>query len=412
MKPIHAARRGLDWTARLAFALYGAWGWLVGPRPRLPLNPATVRRILVIRLDLLGDAIFSIPALEALGAAYPEAQLDVLALPYTVPILQRVPAVARVYALDVNRLRRPTGWREVGPLLGTVRELRAQRYDLAVGISDLMGGVFAVASGARWRAGYRGASYRGAYNIALPGRRYRPGQHEVDYTLDLVRAVTGARSAPSYGDQPGPVAEVRPGLAAHWSSVLTSGERHGGGVPVPYVVLVPGASNGAAKRWPAAHWSALGQRLGRELGQHVVLSGSAAERELLGTVARGLDVPYTDLGGRTNVEELAALLAGASVVVAGDTGPLHLAAALGTPVLGIYGPTDPANTGPRGAAARVVRLGLTCSPCYDLHTPADCKLPDRSMPCMWGITPDRVFDAATELLDRDPSRSPVVRAPA
>jgi ADP-heptose:LPS heptosyltransferase len=411
MKPIHAARRGLDWTARVLFALYGAWGWVTGPRPRLPLDPATIRRILVIRLDLLGDAVFSIPALEALSAAYPEAQLDVLALPYTVPILERVPAVSRLYALDVNRLRRPTGWREVGLLLRIVRELRARDYDLAVGISDLMGGVFAVLSSARWRAGYRDASYRGVYNVALPGRRYRPGQHEVDYGVDLVRAVTGARSASPRAGQAGPAADVRPDLAPYRPSVAVAGERPVG-VPIPYVVLVPGASNGAAKRWPAAHWSALGQRLGRELGQHVVLSGAASERALLAAVARGLDVPHTDLGGQTTVEELAALLVGASVLVAGDTGPLHLAAAVGTPVVGIYGPTDPANTGPRSTAARVIRLGLTCSPCYDLHTPADCKLPDRSMPCMWGITPDRVFDAVRELLGGEPARSSAIGATA
>jgi ADP-heptose:LPS heptosyltransferase len=116
-------------------------------------------------------------------------------------------------------------------------------------------------------------------------------------------------------------------------------------------------------------------------------------------VTNGMDVPAVNLAGRTSVDELMPLLAGAAVVVAGDTGPLHLAAALGAPTVGIYGPTDPVNTGPCGTRTAVVRLGLSCSPCYDLRSPADCKLPDRSVACMWGISPERVFEAVAALLD-------------
>jgi len=177
-------------------------------------------------------------------------------------------------------------------------------------------------------------------------------------------------------------------------------------------VLVPGASNGAAKRWPSAHWSALADWLHDERGLRIVLSGTAAERELARAVARGMRAPSDNLAGETTLDELAQLLAGAAVVVAGDTGPLHLAAALGAPVVGIYGPTDPANSGPRVERSAVVRLGLSCSPCYDLRSPADCKLPDRSMPCMWGITPERVYAAVDRLFDRtQPSASSQIGQP-
>ena len=100
------------------------------------------------------------------------------------------------------------------------------------------------------------------------------------------------------------------------------------------------------------------------------------------------------------VRPLELIDAGARVVVAGDTGPLHLASAVGTPVVGVYGPTDPRNTGPLGLGAHVVRLGIGCSPCYDLTGPAECKLPDRSVACMWGLSPDRVFESVAAVVRR------------
>lgn len=387
MRPIHLVRALLDRAAGLAFAAYGAWSWLGGPRPRLPLRADDLRRVLVVRLDLLGDAVFSVPAIEALAEAFPRARVDVLALPYAEPVVRRLEAVGRVYALDVNRLRRPSGWRELGRLLRLVWLLRRQRYDLAVGLSRLMGGVFAVLSGARWRIGYRAETYWGCYNLPVAGRRYDRGQHEVDHCLDLVRALgvsvvdrrphlLGGRARNGRGPGPSPLPARR-----------------------PYAVLVPGASNGSAKRWPPVYWSALGDRLASERGLEVVIAGSAAERPLAERVAAAMVGSADNRAAGTSIDELATLLGGAEIVIAGDTGPLHLAAALGVPVIGIYGPTDPANTGPLADRATVLRLGLACSPCYDLRSPADCKLPDRSAACMWGVGPDRVFEAVSELLD-------------
>lgn len=398
MRPLHAARGLLYGLGALLWGAYGLWVWLCGPRPRLPLLSGEVARILVIRLDLLGDVVLSIPALDALAASYPEAHIDVLALPYTAPILARVGSVNRVFALDVNRFRRPAGWTEIGVLLRTIAALRKRQYDLVVGLSGLLGGVFAVLSGARWRVGYSDETYRGAYNIPVPGRRYRRRQHEVDYGLDLVRALRGGTL---------PAADVPEALRAHEGPGAAPGrapslpadlaDRYGPSAR-PYAVLVPGASNGAAKRWPLPYWSALGDRLNRDLGLEVVLSGAASERALVDAVSTGMSMPVDNLVGQTSLESLTKLLAFASIVVAGDTGPLHLAAAVGAPVVGIFGPTDPRNSGPRSARAAVLRLDLSCSPCYDLRSPADCKLPDRSMPCMWGISPDRVFATVQELL--------------
>lgn len=158
--------------ATAVLALYGCWARIRGPWGRAPL-PSQVRRALVIRLDLMGDVVFSVPAIEALAAAFPRARVDALVLPYTAPLLDWVPAVNKVHQLDVNAYRRPAGWLRVGTLLAVLLALRQQRYDVAIGLSGRMGGVFAVASGARWRVGYARETYPGCYNLPVPGRRYR-----------------------------------------------------------------------------------------------------------------------------------------------------------------------------------------------------------------------------------------------
>ncbi|MPZ13512.1 MAG: lipopolysaccharide heptosyltransferase II [Chloroflexi bacterium] len=389
MKP---ALHALGW---LAFGLYGRWAR--NPQPRLPLPRNAISKILVIRLDLLGDVVFSIPAIEALAGAFPIARVDALVLPYTAPILRRVDAVGVLDELDINRFRRPRGWLHVGDLIRLVRALRSRHYDLAVGLSGIMGGVFAALSGARLRVGYAAETYRGCYNVPIPGRRYETAQHEVDYCLDLVRALVPPVEVDvptdpiqrtretSFGSGRVPRIPVSPANARPLAIA-------------PYAVLVPGASNGAAKRWPAPHWSVLGDRLKRVWGLDVVISGSATERPLAESVARGMGSPSDVLAGGSSIDELIDLLARAVLVVSGDTGPLHVAAAVGTPCVGIYGPTDPTNTGPLSSEARVVRLGLSCSPCYDLRSPAECKLPDRSIACMWGLDPNRVFEAVREVL--------------
>jgi ADP-heptose:LPS heptosyltransferase len=193
--PWRLARRGADVAG---WALFGGLGLAThlaagGRRPRF--EPARVRRILVIRLDLLGDVVFSVPAVQALRAAYPRAELTLLTLPYTHPLVALVPGVDRALALDVNRYRRPDGWRELDEAVGLVRRLRVARYDLCVALHGRPAGVVALLSGARYRVGYAAHAYPFAFNLPVPGRRYDRPRHEVEYCLDLVGGGGGGGAA-------------------------------------------------------------------------------------------------------------------------------------------------------------------------------------------------------------------------
>ncbi len=136
----------------------------------------------------------------------------------------------------------------------------------------------------------------------------------------------------------------------------------------PLVIMHPGA-RWPTKLWPTAHWARLAEWLAREKGFQVVITGSPGDRKSAQEIVDQTDLPLSNLAGCTSLSELAALLQKAHLAVTTDTGPMHLAAALGTPVAALFGPTAPWRTGPFGEGHEVVRLALDCSPCFRRQCP-------------------------------------------
>lgn len=363
-------------------------------RPLGRLDPRDVRRILVIRLDLLGDLVNSMPAVAALHERFPRARITMLTLPHTAPIARQFPFVDEVLTLDTNSIRsprnllRPATYRA---FVGMGRRLRRERFDLCVSLFGLMASLWAFASGARQRIGYARESYPYMFTDPLPGRRFDTRQHEVRWDLDLA-AAAGASAAPRI-----PSLRVPPGPAAGVAERLADL-----GVPVQdrLVGIHGGAVNGSAKRWPAGHWAALADRLIEAYGVRVVLTGSASERPISEAIRRRMRHSPIVLTGETDIDELLAVLARCDLVISGDSGPLHMAVALGCPTVSIYGPTDPAIYGPTpkpGQPAAVIRRGLACSPCYNLLAMAEC--PHGQPSCMLDIPVGEVFAVAAKLLE-------------
>lgn len=355
-----------------------------------PLTPATFapKRILVIRTDLMGDVILSLPAVHALRRAYPAAQIDMLVLPPNVGVLKHDPAIARIITYDPNIWRRPNAFltpASYRAFLGLIRDLRAARYDLCLSLAGDWASVFAFLSGARRRVGYRGEAYPFFMTDPVPGRRYRIRQHEVDYICGLARAA----GAVIEGEQRVPRLTVSDQARAEVQALLeANGVRKGDLL----IAAHAGAANGVAKRWPIPYWAALADRLMTELGAKVILTGAASDAEITGAVAARVRQTPLDFAGKTTIPQLAALLERCDLVISGDSGPLHMAGAVGTPVLAIHGPTDPALSGPVGEDATVLRLGIWCSPCYDASYWAVCRF--FNPVCMKAVTPDQVLAAA------------------
>jgi len=301
----------------------------------------------------LGDAVMATVVPPALRRGHPDAAIDVL-----VPA-----AIADVYAghPDIQRVvPLPPG--------GEVDAYRAGGYDRALLAPDSFGSAWRAARGSRAKR-YGSATLARGWLLAgrLPAREWRRDRHQVEN----YRALASLLGEPSGADVPRVV------VVSSWRA---EAERLWPRDGRPHVALHPGATYGPAKRWSAERFAEVARSLA-EHGCAVAVVGGSGDREAIDTVRAA--APVLDLGGRTSVGVLAAVLEGCDVVVTNDTGPMHLAAAVGTRAVAIFGSTNPTWTGPYGVGHRVVRHVVPCSPCYR----RDCRI---GYLCLEGVDATRV----------------------
>jgi heptosyltransferase-1 len=339
-------------------------------------------RILLVRRSSLGDVVVSLPALAALRRGFPDAYLAWLVEDHLADLVRGHDCLDEVITIRRLPAREPRQWWQEARRVG--RYLREQSFDLAV---DLQGrgksALMCYLSGAPRRIGYSNETH------GPPGLRWinervptEPGLIAVARTLHMVNYL-GAPIFPVEFRYP-----VLPGAAA-WAQEFTAPP--GGHL----IALVLGASS-PIKTWPPDHFAALAQRL-RDEGSEVVLVGGPGEAEREALVQASLSPSAPSAVGRTSLPQLAALLNRVDAVVSGDTGALHVASALGTPVVGLYGPTSPLATGPYGPQHRVLWDQPPCGPC--VRRPR-C----RDYHCMTDLTPERVAEAVQEVLAEAASR--------
>lgn len=335
----------------------------------VPDWPRTFDRILVIRVDLLGDVLFSMQAVQGLRRAYPSARICMLTLPYTAPLARLYPSVDEVFTVDTNRIRRPGGLLSPRTWLSywrVYRQLNAERFDVAISLSGPMASLCALLSGARRVVGYADEAYRFTLTDPVSGGRYEERKHEVEYVRSLARRA-GATEFPAHLEVPVPADASR--------RVEQMLGEHGVRAGDTLVAVHAGSINGSAKRWLPEYWGPLADRL-QGSGSRIVLVGARSDEPIAREVMAAAERPIISLVGRTDIEELIALIARADLVATGDSGPLHLAVALGRPLVSVYGPTDPYIHGPFNPAAPVAihRKDLACSPCYSMAATAECPL--------------------------------------
>ncbi|WP_127783595.1 glycosyltransferase family 9 protein [Rhodococcus sp. X156] len=329
-------------------------------------------RVLAVRLDSDGDVLLTGPALRALAAG--AQRLDVLVSPAGAAAARLLPGVDDVLVFDAPW----TGYRppavDAAAVQALVQQLAGRGYDLAVVFTSFHQSPLPMALLARLAGIGRVAATSTDYPGSLLDVRHQrlQGRHEVQAALDLTRA---AGAAPLADDR----LAVRHPLP-HVDALLPAGE---------LVVVHPGASV-PARALGAGHAAAVVARLRAE-GRTVVVTGGPAET---GLAAAAAAPGATDLSGRTTLGELAAVLQRAACVVVGNTGPAHLAAAVGTPVVSLFSPVVPAQ---RWAPWRVphVLLGDQQAPCRDSRA-RECPVPGH--PCLSGVAPEAVAAAVTSLV--------------
>lgn len=384
---------------RLLRAAFGTIGQLLEirhwgePRPSLRSAAFQPQRILVVRTDLLGDVVLTLPAVHALRLAYPHAHIDMVVLPSTAGILRDQPDINGIVTCDpatwITGLLNPEQRQSI---LATIHQMRKAQYDLAVSICGDWGSIITRLSGARRRVGYANEAYAHFLTDPVPGKRYQFRQHERLYGLALAQHAGGIlENNDEEKDTTRPKLLVSDATRQQIVSLL---QEFGISPEQRVIALHAGSRNGQAKRWPLPYWARLAEQLIDQIpGCAVVLIGAAGDKALAQGVIqrmRGQGKAY-DLTGTTNLPALAGLLAHCQVVITGDSGPLHIAEAVGTAVVAIHGPTDPILSGPSSKNAIILRRDIWCSPCYDSSATAECRFYNPL--CMKGIVPADVLAA-------------------
>jgi lipopolysaccharide heptosyltransferase I len=357
-------------------------------RSRLPLPHYPARRIALLKPSALGDIIHSLPVLTALRRRYPQAHICWVVNRAYEPLLCGHRDLDET--LPFHRGATQTGWgATVRAWVGLLGELRRRRFDLVVDLQGLFrSGLMAAATGAPRRVGL-GSAREGAswfYTDVVPVADF-DALHAVDRYW-LVAEALGA------GDGPREFHVPIPAEARRWADETLRD------CPRPWLALGPG-SRWLTKRWPPGHFAALARRAQADFGGTVLFVGAADETPLAQAVQAELHGPARDLTGRTTLPRLAALLARADVMLANDTGPLHLAAALGRPVVAPYTCTKVRCNGPYATSGLLkgsaVESTVWCQGSY-------LKRCGR-LECMAELTPDRLWPLLYEVLRSWPSRS-------
>jgi heptosyltransferase-2 len=327
----------------------------------------TPERVLLRAPNWVGDVVLSLPALRDVRRAFAGSRLDVLAQP----------RVAQLYAAvaEVDAVRTSRGFRaDVAALRGA--------YELALLFTNSFGtALVAARAGIPERWGYaregRGFLLTRAPRVPAAAR----GHSEAEYYRLLLRGLglPVSEAVDAHLDCP-------PEWAARGRGLL--GDDGGAG----FVGLSAGAFFGGAKRWLPERFAAVGELLARETGAGIVLLGSPGERPLAEHVAAGMPrARVVNLCGATDLAGLVGVIAGLRLLVSGDSGPMHVAAALGVPVAAVFGPTDWRETAPLGGRCRLVREPVACAPCKLRECPIDHR-------CMRRVDVARVLEAARELM--------------
>jgi lipopolysaccharide heptosyltransferase I len=311
---------------------------------------ADAPRIALVKLSSLGDVVHALPVAATLRAARPRARLAWIVERREAAVLREHPGLDEVSVADTRgwrRARRPAAVRAALTDMRVLRRrLRQARFDVALDLQALIkSGAVTLATGAALRIGFAAGWGREPLSALFTNRRVQPppsAGHVVEQYLALLAPLALEKPTLEFRLPSSPAAEAR---MEEW--LATAGLK-------PHrrlVVVNPGAGR-PAKRWPLAHFATLARRLALEADAGVLVTWGPGEEPAARTVVEGAKSAV--LAPPTDLDALLALLRRASVVVAADTGPLHMAAALGTPCVGLYGPTSAVRNGPYGPGHRAL----------------------------------------------------------
>ena len=353
---------------------------IVGARASGPTSHAAFRRIVVRAPNWIGDAVMCEPALRGLRSLFPQAELTLLAKPAIAELFVAYPGLTRVVVYEDKGPH--AGLSGKWTLAGT---LRRHHFDLAVLFQNAFeAALLSWLAGIPRRYGYAtdGRVFFLTDPVAVPDRDTL--RHQVHYYWDLLRplGLTGDPASPML-------------ILSHDEERAIDRRLAEAGIAATDLILGinPGSTYGGAKRWLPERFAETAARWCREIEQQrgravsVIILGAKGEEALGQAVADRLAVRALSLSGRTTIRELMAATKRCALLLTNDTGPMHIAAAFGVPVVAVFGPTDWRTTAPYGQEQGIVRQPVECAPCLLRECPIDHR-------CMTGVTVDQVYETA------------------
>ena len=333
----------------------------------LPL-PKPPQKILIIKPSALGDIVHSLPFLDTVKRCYPQASIHWVVARGLHTFLEGHPLIDRLWIIDKEKWKRPGNFRQtIREIAALGKGLRQERFDLSVDLSGLLrSGLITLVANAEYKLGFKEADEGSAlfYSHRIHGSMKI---HAIDRYLKIAEAM-GC-----------PVGAIRYPFAPYQETPAISKD-----LPREYVVMTPSAGK-EANRWPAERFGQLAARLDLP----ALLIGGKSDQAVADEVAQHAKGKAISLAGQTSIKELIPIIANAKYFITNDTGPMHIAAALGVPVFAIFGPANPDRTGPYGEQHTIIREELPCSPCY-AWKPCD------NWQCMEAISVERVLKIIRE----------------
>ena len=349
--------------------------WKPFDRGRMRRGFRYVETILVKMPNWIGDVVMALPVFEYLKAAYPDARVAALIKAPMGELLRGTPHVDEV--LEYAHRKGLKGFADTARTIGRIR--RRHFHAAVILPNSLSSALWIALAGIPLRVGTRGQCRR--WLLTHPVAPRPEGMHQGEHYITIAARLA---EAPPPG---APHVSVWSTHAAWAEQFLVERGLNSGG---PIVGLNPGAAYGPAKRWLPERFAEVGRRLRDAYGARILVFGSPADAPVTGPIAAQIGQAAHDLTGRTTLGELAALMARCHVVITNDTGPMHLAGAVGTKVVAIFGSTSPERTAPPGDVT-IIKKECECAPCLL----RECN---RDFRCMTSITADEVVESAAACL--------------
>ncbi len=345
-------------------------------------------KVLIVKTSALGDVVHALPVLAWLKSADPDMQIGWLVEKAFAPLLEDHPLIDKIHPIDTKSWRKKGRIEGLRGLYRTLVALRAERYDVAL---DLQGnsksGIFTLFSGAPRRFGFDRAAVREWPNLLATNHKVVLADE--DHHISARSLAVARRAFPSGHEAP-PAGPLTVGNTESEKVASMLQERGLGGRPL--IVLHYGTT-WTTKLWSLDHWCDLARRLVlRGTGDLLLTWGNDAEKKAAQAIADAIEGQAV-IWPRGSLSELVALLSRADLVVGGDTGPIHIAAAVGTPTVSIYRVTDAQRNGPRGELHALLQTPLDCSPCLR-------KSCERDSECGGSISVEKVEKAIAQILEK------------